>query len=251
MIIPHKTAVNKNKRRGWVKILIIPLSALLILSGTLAAPVSASTGERPDNTVGCYAKDGKTCGLYIEDMDTFPAGTTPAQIEKMFPMSKEAEKAIVHVVPECPFVIIDGIKYKSTDISLFDGVRLRFVNDAGGNLYAFTTVEGLENFQKQHLTKQSPVQEKQDPYVSEFWPDILYGGEGFELIPGRGQGDLSITYFDNCISSVKVSTLAAWACLYDYPNYQGDSFLMYPGSNHSILALEGWNDRASSVYVAQ
>jgi hypothetical protein len=148
-------------------------------------------------------------------------------------------------------VIIDGVEYKSADISLFNGIRLRFINDASGNLYAFTTAEGLEDFQKQHFTKQTPVQKQVDPAESEFFPDILYGGKGFKLIPGQGKLDLSLSFYDNCISSVKVSTLAAWACLYDYTDYQGDYFFMYPGSSHSILALEGWNDRASSVYVAQ
>jgi hypothetical protein len=74
-------------------------------------------------------------------------------------------------------------------------------------------------------------------------------GQFLGLDPGNGVPSLSPIGFDNAISSTKISTLAFSAYLFDYTYYGGDYFVMLPGSNHTMLALEGWNDRASSVYV--
>ena len=161
MILRNTPGVNRHFRPGWMNKLIIPLVSLITLSGLLITPVSAQDVSptsatqdiRPDNAVGYYIKDGQTYWLYEEDVDTFPEGTTPGQIEAMYPMSPEAEKAIVHEIPECPVVIIDGIKYDSKDISLFNGVRLRFTTDDNGNLYAFTTAQGWSNFKNNTLRR--------------------------------------------------------------------------------------------------
>jgi hypothetical protein len=217
------------------------------LSGLLTSPVAASSSLRPQDAAGYYTKDGQTFWLYAgKGVDVMPPGTTPSQLEALYPMPSVAEKSIVHQIPQCP-VVIDGVKYEPKDINLFNGIRLRFITGNDGTLYAFTTAKALEQFQGESA-QIAPLWETPD---SVFYKDWLYTGESFGIVPGVGLPDLGQIFFDNCISSVKVSTLASWAYIFDYTNYGGDYFAMQPGSNHSALTLEGWNDRASSVYVAQ
>lgn len=56
---------------------------------------------------------------------------------------------------------------------------------------------------------------------------------------------------DDAISSAKINTSTQWAYLFDYANYGGDYFGMSPGSTYPWLANQGWNDRASSVWINQ
>lgn len=245
MITPKNRDVNKRKGIGWVKKLLIPLAALVVLSGLLASPVAAASNTPPQSAVGYYTKDGQTTMLYAgQDVDVMPPGTTLSQLEALHPMSSATEKAIVHQIPPCP-VVIDGVQYAATDISQFNGIQLGFITGSDGTLYAFTTAEGLEQFQ-QESAQVVPLQPTPD---SVFYKDWLYTGDSFGIVPGVGLPVLSAIGFDKCISSVQVSTLASWAYLFDYTYYGGDYFAMQSGSGHSILALEGWNDRASSVYV--
>jgi hypothetical protein len=91
--------------------------------------------------------DGST--LKVNDF----GGMTMAEILEIIKMSPEAEAKIIHQVPSCP-VIIDGVKYEPEQIHLFDGQQLGFISGKDGNLYAFTTEEGLQRFKEaEGLTK--------------------------------------------------------------------------------------------------
>jgi hypothetical protein len=247
-MIPAKTgAVNRKNGMGRLRKLLVPLAAMLVLSGLLASPVAAAPNTLPQSAVGYYTRDGQTFLLYPgEDVDVMPPGTTLSQLEAMHPMSAAAEKAIVHQIPPCP-VVVDGVRCAAQDISKFNGIRLGFIMGSDGTLYAFTTAEGLEQFQQESAAQVEPLQATPD---SVFYKDWLFGGDRIGITPGIGLPDLSQIAFDKCISSVQVSTLASQAALFEETNYGGDYFVMQSGSNHSILALEGWNDRASSVIVS-
>jgi hypothetical protein len=170
----------------------------------------------------------------------------PSEIVELYPMSAEKEAAIVHVIPECP-VTIDGVLYKAEDISLFDGKRLHFTTDKPGNLYAFTSVLEMEAFLgKEYGNVFELPADKNSREVSYLYSDWLFNGIRLECAPGQQHEDLAVYDLDNCISSAKVSN-AASVVLWDYANFGGDSFTMPPGSNYAVLALQGWNDRASSI----
>ncbi|AKG53256.1 hypothetical protein DGWBC_0577 [Dehalogenimonas sp. WBC-2] len=68
----------------------------------------------------------------------------PSEVEAMYPMSAEAEAAIVHVIPMVP-VNVDGTWYKAEEITLFNGQRLHFTEDKGGSLFAFTDAKSMDN----------------------------------------------------------------------------------------------------------
>jgi len=244
MIFRNTAGVNRHFGSKLLNKLVIPLLALIALSGLFVTPVSAQS-VRPERAVGYYTQNGQTFWLTPgKNVTVFPPGTSPSDIEAMFPMSPSAEKAIIHQIPPCP-VVVDGVKYDAKDISLFDGVRLRFITGKDGALYAFTTARGLEQFQQSGTGVIG-----QSISDSIFYKDWLFGGDRFSLSPGCGFQDLSQIGFDNCISSVQVGA-SSWAYLFDYAYYAGDYFAMQPGSNHSALTFEGWNDRATSVYVSQ
>jgi len=122
----------------------------ICIIGTLLAVfhgTSVMAGERPENAVGYYEKDGEKCWLFPDDgvvIDT--SGLTPSQVEKAYPMSPELEASIIHPELDCP-VIIDGIKYEGKEISRFNGKRLYFVIGSDCTLYAFTSAERLEEYQ--------------------------------------------------------------------------------------------------------
>ena len=232
MILRNTPNVNSYFNRKRFYKLFILLASLGILAGLLTGPVSAQT-FLPDNAVGYYTQNGQTFWLYAgKDVNVFPPGTGPGELETLFPMSAEAEKAIVHPIPQYPLVI-DGVRYDAKDISLFDGIRLRFIVGDDGVLYAFTTIEGLEQFQ-QLLTDTSRLLDFTD---SIFYEDWLLGGDSFSLASGCGLPALNEIFFDNCISSVEVSD-TSWTYLYDYSWYGGDYFAMQPGSTHYSLTFE-------------
>lgn len=219
------------------------LLSVLAASQVLFSISVAAQDEEPADTAGYYTQGGKTSYFTPGKDANIVSGTyTPSRLEILFPMSEEAEKLIVHQVPSCP-VIIDGITYKADDVALFNGKRLRYVNGPDGMLHAFSTVVGLEAYlAEQNIALAVDTR-------SYFYTDWLYMGEMLALNPGFGILDLVPLGFNDAISSAKASLSASAAYLYEHINFGGDYLVMLPGSNHSSLSLEGWNDRASSVYV--
>lgn len=149
-------------------------------------------------------------------------------------------------------VIIDGVRYESEEINLFDGQRLRFTVDKSGTLYAFTTAKALEAFVE---SEYGPVFDPLDNVVitstgltsSKFYVDVFYvGGEPLIVSPGTELDYLGT--FNNVISSAKICD-SRGVTLYDYENYGGSSFYMPPGSSWTMLTFQGWNDRASSIWA--
>jgi len=171
---------------------------------------------------------------------------TPSEIEKLYPMTPAEEAAIVHTIPSCP-LIIDGILYEAKQISLFDGQRLHFALGYGDTLTAFTTVEGLEKFQSEQsrLVAETVLRSIDSVFYIDWW----YSGSSFALPAGSPPYPDLGAMFDNCISSVESSTGTSWTHLYDYTYYGGDSLSIAGGRGLPVLALYGWNDKTSSVWV--
>jgi len=243
MIPRTSITVNQNVSGIWGKRLFFSLALLLTAYLILGSPVSAGD-THPKNSVGSYTKEGETYWIIPGgEVDVIQGNYTPGELEALLPMTKQAEKAIVHRLPPCP-LIVDGITHQARDIALFNGTRLRFIIGDDGALYAFTTAEGLEKFMAQQTTPRGG-----DPLISVFHKDWLLRGDALILNSQSGIPNLSLIGFDNSISSTRIGTLCSWACLYDDFYFGGDSFYMLPGSEHQALTFEGWNDRASSVYV--
>jgi hypothetical protein len=170
----------------------------------------------------------------------------PSEIVELYPMAEEEEASIVHVVPQCP-VTIDGVLYEGKYITLFNGQRLHFTTDKKGNLYAFTDAVKMEELLEKEYgyTFELPA-DKKSREVSYLYSDWLFNGIKLECAPGQQHEDLADYGLDNCISSAKVSDDAA-VVLWDYANFGGDSRTLPQGSDFSMLTLQGWNDRASSI----
>ena len=169
----------------------------------------------------------------------------PSQIVRLCSMSAEEEAAIVHVIPECP-VTIDGVLYKAEDISLFDGQRLHFTTDKPGNLYAFTDAVSMEKFLEQEYGNVFNTNTLKFNEFSYLYMDWLLGGDAMECLSEEIYLELASEGYNNCISSAQISQ-ADSVTLWDYEGLTGDSFTMPPGSEYPILALYGFNDRASSI----
>jgi len=174
----------------------------------------------------------------------------PSEIIALYPMSFEDEAAIVHETPMCP-VIIDGVTYKGNEISIFNGKRLHFTMDKGGNLYAFTDVLEMEKYLESEYgpifdsTIDSGMLLTLDD-DSELFSDWWYGGNVLWFPSGYQFPQLTQIGWNDCISSAKISEEGP-VTLWEHEWYGGDSLTMSPGSNHSMLSLEGWNDKASSI----
>jgi hypothetical protein len=82
--------------------------------------------------------------------------------------------------------------------------------------------------------------------VSQLFEDWWYEGRARECLPGQRYEELSSIGFDNCISSAQICNDAS-VTLWDYEGCTGDSYTMFPGIDYPILALHGFNDRASSI----
>ena len=113
----------------WLIVLTIVLTLILGLFGG----------------VNIVAVNGSQVDIEVDNSGGQQKITSLKELEALYPMSPEAEAAIVHDIPACP-VIIDGVSYEPEDVTLFNGQRLRFSVGKDKNLYAFTTVEGLEEF---------------------------------------------------------------------------------------------------------
>jgi hypothetical protein len=133
-----------------------------------------------------------------------------------------------------------------------DGQRLGFTVDDDGNLYAFTTEEGMEKFLQEQSV--SDVKSAAADIYSYFYVDMYYGGDFLAVPPGYPQGYIpnlgtSSIRMDNMVSSFIASSTASRVRLYDYTNYGGDYFERSGGSDVGWLFLYGWNDKASSLIV--
>jgi hypothetical protein len=240
--------------------LLVLVSLFLILG--LTNGIQADDGDNgqevpqmPEGAVGSYTINGEfhwiVPGGDIKVVDF--TGMTKEEIFKTIQMSTEDEAKIVHSVPPCPEVIIDGVLYKSEAISKFDGKQLGFTTGIDGKLYAFTTEEDLEAFQKQQIADVS--QEKPDsgeailnidPTYSYYYYNWYCGGDYITLHYQINLANLPPNW-DNQISSLEVNTSCYATRLYDYINFGGDYFEALAGTTYSVLFFQGWNDRASSI----
>jgi len=203
---------------------------MVVLPGNLVAAVPLS-----NDIINHGSPDTHFMGRYLK----------PSEIIAIFPMSEEAEAKIIHVIPQCP-VILEGEVINPEDLARFNGRRLHFVTEKVGTLHAFTDVIEMERFVE---AEYGPVFEQATAGIrllldiSELFADWYYGGDKLSVEPGRVQAQLA--GWDNRISSTRINSsvpLTFW----DYEYFGGDSFTMLPGSKHSALVFEGWNDRASS-----
>jgi hypothetical protein len=238
-------------KHGKVLIGICVIFICVVLGGN--AIVMAQDTETPTEGSAAYINiDGKIHWLFPdEEMKKM----TEEEYKKNYQLSPEEEAAIIHDVPPCP-VIIDGVKYESEQIHLFDGQRLRFTVDNENMLYAFTTEEGIDKFhqtQLRLLSKEtdSDISIKSAGY-SFFYEDAFYGGTFLAVPPGYPEGyipDLGI--MNDEISSFRLDSGIYKACLYEDINYGGDVFERVGGTNISWLWIFGWNDKASSLIVIE
>ena len=191
---------------------------------------------------GLMAKPGP------EEMDL--SGLTLSDIENLYPMSTEAEAAIVHSSPGVPF-IANGIRYEPEKVSLFDGQRLRFVFDAKGVLHAFTSAKGLEQFVSAEFGQPEQMDIPDMGLLSSlygrFWEHMGYTGRARFVAGGIGLGSLGS--LNNQISSAKVDAGLTAGVLFDDVYYQGDYFVIPGGTKYYLLVA--FNDRASSLAVFQ
>ena len=241
-------------KREIMLLAICLIMAIGLLGNSIAAfAQDGDTKSGTNNLMAYVMKDGKITWL-LPDEGT--KGLTEEEYKKKFQMSAEAEAAIVHDVPPCP-IIIDGILYEPEQIHLFDGQQLGFTVGNDGNLYAFTTEEGIDNFVQEQITSLSESKSgsvlTRDIY-SYFYEDAGYTEDFLAVPPGYPQGyvpDLGtiLIDMDNMISSLIVSSSASTMRLWEDTNYQGDYFQRYGGSIEPSLSLYGWNDKASSLYV--
>lgn len=234
---------------------------LVLMIGLLGTVVVWAQGSSEENVeyVG-YIKEGDETRWLVPGPGLIDVtGMTPADVEALFPDSEEA--AIVHQAPDYP-VIVDGVRYEPDEISRFNGQVLRFVWDERaekeGVIYAFTTVEGLEQYlREQWGWPSSQESTTSDGQIAGLWTNFYkhwwYGGAVFGSAPGVGWPDLRVAPagWNDRISSVQVATEASGATLYEHVNFGGAQFWMQSGSNYPVLWWHGWNDRASSVIVWQ
>lgn len=232
------------------KALLASLS-LVLLVGLFSSMGVMAQGDRPEDAVGYYTKDGQVhwlvAGAEIEGIKV----VTEAEFQEKFKMSPEAEAAIVHQVPPCP-VVIDGTRYEPAQIHLFDGQRLGFTVGNDGVLYAFTTEEGMERFQEeQRKLRSGQGTSESDSSIldtlSHFYEHWFYGGASVACSPGVGFATLGP--LDDKISSFRANSAASKVRLFEHAWFQGNCFERPGGTNISWLWWFGWNDRASSVAV--
>jgi hypothetical protein len=181
--------------------------------------------------------------------DSASGNITISDFEAMFPMSKEAETSIVHKPPGVP-IIINSVCYKSEDVTLFNGQRLRYIFNNNGILYAFTSVEGLEKFitkEYGELKQTNDEQIKSRSLYANFWEDMGYEGWCLSVSSGVYIEDLGPK--DNQISSAGVDSGITAAVLFEDEDYEGDYFYIPGGTNYYLLMT--FNDMTSSLAVLE
>ena len=237
-----------------VSLVVILTMALGIFSGTI---VSAGGGENNGDvcsleitpgTVEPYLVNGEAVipigegTLVVKDF----SGMTREDILESIKMLPEEEAKIVHQVPSCP-VTIDGIEYAPEEIHLFDGIQLGFIAGKDGNLYAFTTEEGLAEFKEQEgLIKESAVSALlEDEIYSNYYEEWWYGGKEMTLHYAWSIAEIPPEWND-VISSIQITTYCACR-LYEHSWFGGDYYEATAGTSDPWLFWSGWNDRVSSI----
>jgi hypothetical protein len=231
---------------------------LLMSSFSVATVASAQTSG--GGAAAYVTENGSTRAVTSGEVSLATA-QTPAQMEAAAPVSDD----IVHPIPQMP-IVVDGVRYAPEEISQFNGRVLRYVLDqhsqSEGVIYAFTTLEGLTQYFKDQWGWEptSPsarslgtgiVRPMSDSYWTVFYADAYYAGSTILSAPNAAISDLSTVSpgWNDRISSVQVSTGAAWATLYADTSYGGDQLWMQRGTEWSSLAGNGWDNRASSLKV--
>jgi hypothetical protein len=232
---------------------------LLISSFSVAAVANAQTSG--GGAAAYVTENGSTRALTSDEVSLAAATQTPAQMEAAAPVGDD----IVHPIPQIP-IVVDGVRYAPEGISQFNGRVLRYVLDQRTQsedvIYAFTTLEGLTQYLKDQWgwepTSTSArsmgtgiVRPMSDSYWTVFYADAYYAGSTILSAPNAAISDLSTVSpgWNDRISSVQVSTGAAWATLYADTSYAGDQLWMQRGTEWSSLAGNGWDNRASSLKV--
>ena len=220
-----------------------------------ATVASAQTSGEP---IGYVTENGKTRALTASEASLSATTLTPAEMKS----STSQDADIVHPVPEIP-INVDGVLYAPEEISRFNGQVLFYVLDQHtereGVMVAFTSEKGLMEYLKEQWSWEpgsgagGGVQLDSDSYWTVFYSDAYYAGSTIISAPGAAisnLGNISPGWNDR-ISSVSVSTGAAWATLYVDINYGGDQLWMQRGTEWGWLLFNGWDDRASSLKVWQ
>lgn len=94
-----------------------------------------------------------------------------------------------------------------------------------------------------------PSGQLQRVVYSYFYKAPEYTGVNFGLISGTGLPYLNDIGMDKAISSTRINTSTQWAYLFDAVDFEGNYFGMPPDSTYPWLIYQGWNDRASSVWI--
>jgi hypothetical protein len=171
-------------------------------------------------------------------------------------------------------VILDGIRYEPEEFNrinsvLFsNGVDLIYnINSVDGILYAFTTVEGYNEYiirrglpsylklddNRQPMNELRMVNNSQTayaavyPYLGKFYEHINYLGAYLSMALDTVVPDLRTYNFNDRISSLSTFEYS-YSYLYQDINY-GGSVLIHDGMKGPIPSLVpyGWNDRISSI----
>jgi hypothetical protein len=207
--------------------------------------------EATGNVVGRYTEDGGKTWIPVREVkgvvERMLTQTSQTEFMEEHKMAQEAEAKIVHTVPPVPF-IIDGTLYKPEEIHLFDGRQLGFTVGQDGQLYAFTSYKGLENFL---AISEFPETTNLLFMATHCYEDTWYSGlRQLEVDPGVTWHYLSYALMDNIFSSMEINATADnGITLFDLPNLQGDYFHGYYGTLYPNLGTYGWDNRASSLVV--
>jgi hypothetical protein len=247
------------QKRKWLTAVIFSIwglialgtSALAMQTDTVSASPSDNQSVMPPDAVGSYTINGEFHWIVpcsdVKIVDF--SGMSRDQIFEKIKMPQEEEAKIVHQVPPTAEVIIDGIGYKSEDIHIFDGQQLGFVTGNDGELYAFTSENGLQGFRESQSTKSTSSGDailSVDSQYTHYYADWYLNGSAINCyyqvsLAALPQG------WDNVISSLEVNTSCYATRLYDYADFGGDYFESLAGTTYNVLWTYGWNDRASST----
>ena len=227
---------------------IIRLSILLILALVMILPYSSVSADnsKADKAVGEYTtENGTVVKIYpgIEGLKALPFHPGPVLMDKLFPMTPEAEAAIVYEARPRP-VIIDGKTYEGNQISQFNGKRLYFVDGKDGKEYAFTTAVKVEQFLKEEygLTFSNKVENESTVTPmsctqSAFYNQNNYWGTPLMVTCGQSYSDLSTIGWNNCIRSISEGSTASY--LYDDVNYSGYCVITPAWGHSNFLSPTG------------